>query len=342
MYRFGANVGKAIEEARRQVANLVGCYPHEVLFTSGATEANNAAIHGAVFGQSEKNHVITSQVEHSSVLGYCRYLEQYHNVRVAYLPVDRNGALDLDKLHQAITKETAVVSLMAANNETGVLFPTEDIARICSSRNVLFHSDAVQTAGKIPLQEILASANYISISGHKIGAPKGVGVLVIRDGAAFVPLIHGGKQQAGRRGGTDAVPGIIGLGTAADIANQNLSTWCSVRELRERFEEQLITRFRYAEVFGRNVARLPNTTNVRVPGLDGDAAVTFFDRAGICISSGSACLDSSISPSHVIQAMTGSYDEATECIRISTGVETTRNDLDDLLSQLEILDHLFR
>ncbi len=336
IYQLGRAAYRAIEDARRKVAALVDAEPEQVVFTSGATEANNAALHSAVFRDPAKRHVVTSAVEHSAVLAYCDYLERVHGVEITRLPVNAEGALDPDDLRQAIRNYTAVVSLMWANNETGVIWPMLELASVCTDAGVPLHTDAVQAVGKIPVSFRNAGLDFLTLSAHKIGGPKGVGALVVRDSESFLPLIHGGKQEAGRRGGTENVAQIVGLGKAAEIAmNQAFQCWGPIATLRDDFESAVMARIKGAQINGGRFARLPNTSNLYLPGLDGDAVVTFLDQQGICISSGSACLESAIAPSHVLLAMNGSHEQASESIRVSLGQESTVGELEQLLTALE-------
>ncbi len=318
-YRFGARAKAAVEKARAQVAALVNARPEEVVFTSCATEANNTAIHSALMANPAKRHVVTSQVEHSSVLHYCQELER-RGYEVTYLPVCSEGLLDLNQLERAIRPDTAVVSLMWANNETGVIWPVKAIGEICLRCGVLYHCDAVQAVGKIPVDFTGLPIQFLTLSGHKLGAPKGIGALVVRDGVYFHALILGGKQEAGRRGGTECVPLIVALGEAARIAQtRTYDDWARIAAIRDAFDYEILASVPSAYRNGAKNTRLPNTTNLGFTGCDNDALVTFCDRNGICISSGSACLESAISPSHVILSMTRSHDKASESIRVSIG-----------------------
>ena len=310
--------------------------PEQVVFTSGATEANNAALHSSVFRDRAKKHVVTSSVEHSAVLAYCDYLEKVHGVEVTRLPVDSKGELDPEKLRSVIREDTALVSLMWANNETGVIWPISKLAKICTEMGVPMHTDAVQAVGKIPLSFSQAGVGYLSLSGHKFGAPKGIGALIVHDHDSFLPFIYGGKQELGSRGGTENVANIVGLGKAVVIAaRHSTDRWEGVADLRSRFEREITTRIRGSRINGRGSLRLPNTSSVNLPSLDGESAVTYLDQMGICVSSGSACLESAITPSHVLMAMTGSYEIADESIRVSLGLETTADDLEKLIIALE-------
>ncbi|MEI7910343.1 MAG: cysteine desulfurase family protein [Verrucomicrobiota bacterium] len=334
IYGPGRLAKRAVEAAREQVAHLVGANPEQVIFTSGATEANNSAIHSSIFRDSSRRHLITSAVEHSAVLGYCDYLERTHGVAVTRLPVNRHGAIATADLIAALRPETALVSLMWANNETGVIWPIAEYASICAAAGVAFHTDAVQAIGKIPVHFGECGSSLLSLSGHKFGAPKGIGALVIAEPDNFVPLIYGGKQECGMRGGTESVPLIVALGAATISSKRGTDCWNEIGQLRDEFETSLIERIPSAMINGCESARLPNTSNIHLPGLDGDALVTFLDQQGICVSSGSACLESAITASHVIQAMTGSHERASESIRISLNHRTTSEELKSMLLSL--------
>ena len=321
-YRFGARLKGVIETARAQVAECIGAQPREVLFTSCATESNNAALHAALRSQPSKRHLITSAVEHSSVLAYCRALES-DGIRVTYLPVDRDGLLSLADLENALTPETAVVSLMWANNETGVLFPVAEIAQLCRARGVLFHCDAVQAVGKLPIQLRDLPVDYLSLSGHKLGAPKGVGALYVQRKAPWTPLLHGGHQERGRRGGTESVPLIVGLGTTAALARKKLAAYDrTLRPLRDALESGILAAIPGTQRNGHPDQRLANTTNLHFPGIESEALLLLLDSADLCASSGSACLADSPDPSHVLAAMKPG-PAAHQSIRFSLGLENT-------------------
>jgi cysteine desulfurase len=333
-YKFGAKLKSVVETAREQVAELIGAPSRDVIFTSCATESNNAAIAAAlrgpgvppVNGQSQtragrpchvKRHIVTSQVEHSSVLNYCMALEK-EGYRVTYLPVDREGLLNLADLEAAITDETAVVSLMWANNETGVLFPVERIAEICQSRGVLYHCDAVQAAAKVEIDVRKIPADYLSLTGHKFHAPKGIGALYVRRKSPFSPLVHGGHQERNRRGGTESVPLIVGMGKAAQLARKCLPDYeRKVRPLRDELEEGILRSIPNTELNGHKTQRLANTSNITFHGIESEALLILLDKEGICASSGSACLADSDEPSHVIKAMKPDSNGARQMIRFS-------------------------
>jgi len=305
------------------VAELIGAQASEIIFTSCATESNNAAIHAALKANPAKRHIITSAVEHSSVLNFCRTLE-YGGFRVTYLPVDHEGLLKLADLENALTDDTAVVSLMWANNETGVLFPVKEIAEMCRARGVLFHCDAVQAAGKIPINLREAPVDYLSITGHKLGAPKGVGALYVRRKTPFTSLIVGGHQERNQRGGTENVALIVGLGKACGLARQKLPEYDKkVRPLRDALEDGILHSVPHTELNGHKTQRLPNTSNLTFHGIESEALLILLDQEGICASSGAACLADSDEPSYVVQAMKSESAASRQMIRFSLGWENT-------------------
>jgi cysteine desulfurase len=349
-YRFGAKLKTVIETAREQVAGLIGASPREILFTSCATESNNAAINAALKANRERRHIVTSTVEHSSVLTCCQELQR-EGVRVTYLPVDRDGLLKLADLESAITEQTAVVSLMWANNETGVLFPVKEIAEMCRARSVLYHCDAVQAAGKVEIDVRKVQADYLSLTGHKFHAPKGVGALYVRRKSPFSPLIHGGHQERGLRGGTENVALIAALGKAAELARQKAPAYdAKVRPLRNALECAILGHplnrpsdtfsptgregrdegagIPGVELNGHPNHRLANTTNLTFHGIESQALLLLLDQEGICASSGSACLADSDEPSHVVKAMKPDTGASRQMIRFSLGLENTHKEVD--------------
>lgn len=322
-YSFGSQLKAEIEAARRAVAKLVNAGASEVVFTGSATEADNTALNAALSVHPGKRHLITSAVEHSAVLNHGVFLAT-QGVRVTRLPVDRDGLLDLAALETALTEDTALVSLMWANNETGVLFPVAEIAALCRRRGVPFHCDAVQAAGKLSIDLKAVPIDYLSLSAHKLGGPKGVGALVVRKGAPFAPHLHGGHQERGRRGGTENVAGIVGFGCAAELAAKELPDYAArVQPLRDRLEAELLARIPGAERNGHASLRLPNTTNLTFPGVESEAVLLLLDQAGICASAGSACLADSDEPSHVVRAMKPESAASRQMVRFSLGKETT-------------------
>jgi cysteine desulfurase len=330
-YKFGYKIKSAIETAREQVANLIGAHPMEVIFTSCATESNNTAIHAALKANPNKRHIVTSAVEHSSVLNYCMGLET-EGYRVTYLPVDREGLLNIADLENAITDETAIVSLMWANNETGVLFPVKEIAEICQSRGVLYHCDAVQAVGKVNINVENLSINYLSLTGHKFHAPKGIGALYVKRKTPVSPFVHGGHQERNLRGGTESVPLIVGMGKAAELARKHLSCYDEkVRPLRDTLEEGILNSMSNAELNGHKTQRLANTSNISFHDIESEALLILLDKEGICASSGSACLADSDEPSHVIRAMKPQSAASHQMVRFSLDASNPTTDVQTAL-----------
>jgi cysteine desulfurase len=327
-YGFAATARKAINLARERLAALLGCEPTEIVFTSGGTESNNSAINSAHKRETRGDHVITSAVEHSAVLRPCQDLAK-RGCHVSFLGVDRHGNLDLGELEGAIRPETALVSIMWANNETGVIFPTEKIAEICREKGVLFHTDAVQATGKIPMCLRDTAINFLSLSAHKFHGPKGVGALYVRRGTRFNPLIAGGGQENGRRGGTENVASIVGLGKAAELALKYVTEGaCDIRSMRDRFEKLVLSTISGTSVNGAEAARLSNTSSLSFEGIESSAALLLLDRQGICCSAGSACRTGSQKASHVLRAMNSSADGARRSLRFSFGRFNTEAQID--------------
>ena len=334
-YRFGARLRTALEKAREQVAGLIGCYAGEVLFTSCATESNNAALHAALKARPEKKHLVTSAVEHPSVLSYCMSLES-EGFRVTYLPVDRDGLLTLGDLEAAIRDDTAVVSIMWANNETGVLFPVKEIAEICRTRGVLFHCDAVQVAGKLAVDVTRVPVDYLSLTAHKFNGPKGVGALYVNRRAPFSPYLYGGHQERARRGGTENVALIVGMGVAAELARGKVAGYeARVRPLRDALEGRILAGVGGTELNGHPTLRLSNTSNITFNGVESDALLLLLDEEGICASSGSACFADSTEPSHVIRAMKPEAGEARQSVRLSLDVGFRSDDVTRVVAALQ-------
>ena len=326
-YKFGSKLKKVIEKARQQVAGLIAAEPREVIFTSCGTESNNTAIHAALQVNPSKRHIVTSAVEHSSVLNYCMALQK-QGYRVTHLPVSYEGLLRLDDLKNAITDETAVVSLMWANNETGVLFPVLEIAELCRAHGVLFHCDAVQAVGKVPINVRNLPVDYLSLTGHKLHAPKGIGALYVRRRSPFMPFVYGGHQEHNLRGGTENVALIAGMGKAAELASKSLTTYeQKVRPLRDSLEEGILKTTPNTELNGHKILRLANTTNISFQGIDSEALLLLLDKEGICASSGSACLADSDEPSHVIKAMKPESPASRQMIRFSLATSTEDKDI---------------
>ena len=318
-YRFGKNVAAALDLARERVAALLGCEPGEILFTSCGTESSNAAIHSALSLDRDRQHIITTRVEHSATLKTCELLAK-RGYEITWLGVDSQGQIDVRELEKAIRPDTALVSVMWANNETGVLFPTEEIADIVRSKGAFFHTDAVQAVGKIPISLADAKINFLSLSGHKLHCPKGVGVLYVNKRTKFTPFMTGGGQEKGRRAGTENVASIVGLGKACEVAGQFIEHENSeVRAWRDQFEEALLERVPGTQINGDRAHRLPNTSNLAFDGIDSEAVLMLLDDAGICCSSGSACTTGSVHASHVLKAMGFSDDRARSSLRFSFG-----------------------
>ncbi len=303
MHTFGGRIHGKIEEARARVAALIGADPQEIVFTSCGTESDNTALMSAVESFPQKRHVITTRVEHPAVLNFARYLSR-KGYRVTFLPVDGSGRLDRDAFLKALDDDTAIVSIMFANNETGVIFPIAELGEILREKGLIFHTDAVQAVGKLPVDAQKLNVDMLSLSGHKIHAPKGVGALYIRKGTRFHPYIIGGHQEHGRRAGTENVAPIIGLGKACELALRHLNAETdNPAALRDRLEETLLRICPNARVNGDTKNRLPNTTNISFEYVEGEAILLRLDEYGICASSGSACSSGSLEPSHVLRAM---------------------------------------
>jgi cysteine desulfurase len=316
-YAFAAKARKAVELARERLSALLRCEPSEIIFTSGGTESNNAVIHSALQFEPRGKHLVISSVEHSAVLRPCQDLEK-RGCHVTFLGVDRDGNVDVGQVEAAIRPETALVSIMWANNETGVLFPVERIAEICHRKGVLFHTDAVQAIGKIPIRLRDTAVNFLSLSAHKFHGPKGVGALYVNRRTRFTPLVAGGGQENGRRGGTENAAGIVGLGKAAELAGKHLiERKCSVRSMRDRFEKALLETVNGALVNGAGAARISNTSSLAFEGIESSAALLLLDRHRICCSAGSACRTGSQEASHVLRAMNPKGDGARRSLRFS-------------------------
>jgi cysteine desulfurase len=339
-YRFGSQVAKALQTAREQVALLIDCDPKEVIFTSCGTESDNAAIASAL-QTTGKRHVVTSNVEHSAIKNQCEHLER-QGYAVTRVPVREDGTIDPKEVEKAIRPDTAIVSLMWANNETGVLFPVQEIAHMCKAKEILFHTDAVQTPGKIPLKLKDSAIDFLSLSGHKLHAPKGVGVLFARRRTPFVPYVMGGHQEKGKRGGTENVASIVGLGRAAELALENLAHEQSeVKKLRDEFEKAVLEAIPDARVNGNREQRLPNTSSIAFIGADATAILTSLDQKGVCASAGSACTTGSLQPSHVLTAMKLSRESALGTIRFSFSRLNTKDEVNHVLTVLrEIIPHI--
>jgi len=334
MHTFGGQVEQKLREAREKVASLIGATPDEIVFTSCGTESDNTAIRSAIASYPDRKHIITTRVQHPAIKNLCEYLGK-HGYRVTYLPVDRQGRLNLDHLHKSLSNDTAIVSIMWANNETGVVFPIEEIAQVVRERGIVFHTDAVQAVGKIPVNVQKAPVDMLSISGHKIHAPKGVAALYVRRGAKFSPFLIGGHQERGRRGGTENVASIIGLGRACELAAGHIKEESGrVRYLRDKLENEILKRVPNAMVNGELEHRLPNTTSISFEYVEGEAILLMMNEFGICASSGSACTSGSLEPSHVLRAMGVPFTAAHGSIRFSLSIYNTEEEIDSIIEKL--------
>ncbi len=335
MHTFGDQAGKKVKEARQKVADLINADPEEIVFTSCGTESDNSAIYSAINAFPDKKHIVTSNVEHPAINNLYKLLEKKHGYRVTFVPVDEKGLLDTDLLYKSMTDDTAIVSCMWANNETGVLFPIEEIAKKAGEKGILFHTDAVQAAGKVPIDVKKIGVDMLSLSGHKIHAPKGIGVLYVKKGFKFSPFIIGGHQENGRRGGTENTVSIIGLGKACQLAKEQLSVVnTTVRELRDYLQTQLLEKIPSSSVNGDLDQRLPNTLSIGFDAVEGESILLMLDRDGICASSGSACTSGSLDPSHVLMAMKVPFKSAHGSIRFSLSHYNTKEEMDHIITSL--------
>ncbi len=334
MHFFGGQVQKKVDEARNRTAALLGAQPEEIVFTACGTESDNAAIRSALEIFPERRHIITTRVEHPAVLTVCRNLAK-RGYRVTELSVDGEGRLDLAELRTVIDADTAIVSVMFANNETGVVFPVEEIGAIVKEKGALFHTDAVQAVGKIPLNMADSTIDMLALSGHKLHAPKGTGALYLRKGVPFRPFMVGGHQERSRRAGTENTAGIIALGKACELAGRNLEIENTrVRDLRDRLEREIMSRIGNVQVNGGKAERLPNTVSVAFEFVEGEAILMLLSEKGICASSGSACTSGSLEPSHVLRAMGVPFTCAHGSIRFSLSRFTTDEDIDAIIREL--------
>ncbi|HOC58000.1 MAG TPA: cysteine desulfurase NifS [Verrucomicrobiota bacterium] len=333
-YTFGRQLAGHIDDARTRIAALIHAEPRDIIFTSCGTESNNSAIHSALATQPGKRHVLTTAVEHSANIKFCQLLQK-QGYAVTFLPVSPEGALDLRLLEESIRPDTAIVSVMWANNETGILFPVREIAAICRSKGVLFHTDAVQAAGKLAVDVRELDPDCLSLSAHKLHAPKGIGLLYLKRRVKYQPYIVGGGQEHGRRGGTENVANIVAFGRAAELALASLEQATTrVRALRDRLEEGILNNIPGTARNGAREPRLPNTSNIAFAGVEAEGILMLLDQAGICASSGSACTTGSLDPSHVLTAMGCSAARARGSIRFSLGIYNTEAEVDYVLKHL--------
>ena len=334
MHSFGGGLVVDIRRARTQVADLIGARPDEILFTSGGTESDATAIHAALQSNPDKRHIVTSRVEHPAIKTlFERY--QKNGYRVTFVPVDGEGRLDQDALLESLDNDTAIVSLMWANNETGVINPIDDLSGEVRARGILFHTDAVQTVGKIPIDVSRSGVDLLSMSAHKFHGPKGIGALYIRKGTKFKPMVVGGHQEGGRRAGTENVPGIVGMGQACELAGKNLAdVGTRVRQLRDTLEQALLQAVPRSMANGGQAERLPNTTSIAFEYVEGEARLLLMNEYGNCASSGSACTSGSLEPSHVLRAMGVPFTAAHGSIRYSLSHYTTREEVDYIVDKM--------
>ena len=335
MHVFGGKIHKYIDSARESVADLLGASdPREIIFTSCGTESDNTAIMSTVRSYPDKKHIITTKVEHPAIFNLCKYLETT-GYRVTYLNVDNGGMIDLNELKSSIDEDTALISVMYANNETGVIFPIEEIAEIARTRKVIFHTDAVQAVGKIPFKLTKLPMDLLSLSGHKLHAPKGVGALYVRKGTRFTPFLIGGHQEYSRRGGTENIASIVGLGVACRLAKISIEEeGARIKDLRDRLENTLLEKVPRTRLNGNKKKRLPNTSNIGFEFIEGEAILLMLDEKGIAASSGSACTSGSLSPSHVLRAMGIPFTFVQGSIRFSLSRYNTDGDIDYIIKHL--------
>ena len=334
IHTFGGAVGREIVLAREKVASLINADPGEIVFTSCGTESDSTAIWAAIRSNPDKKHIITTRVEHPAVKNLYEYLAK-NGYRATWVPVDKKGMLDLEYLYSCLTDDTAIVSIMWANNESGVIFPIEEITEKLRGQGIVFHSDAVQAVGKIPVDVRQTGMDMLSLSGHKIHAPKGIGALYVRKGTKFSPFLIGGHQERNRRGGTENVASIVGLGRAGELASEQLEEMNTrVKALRDRLEEGLLQNVPNTMRNGKKDLRLPNTTNISFEYVEGEAILLMMDQLGICASSGSACTSGSLEPSHVMRAMGVPFTAAHGSIRFSLSIYNTEKEVDFVVENL--------
>jgi cysteine desulfurase len=334
MHTFGGKVEYKLTEARTRIASLLGASPEEIILTSCGTESDSTAIRAAILSNPDKKHILTSRVEHPAVKNHYEYLSK-NGYRVTFVPVDRQGRLDLDYLYKNLSDNTALVSIMWANNESGVIFPIEEISKVVREKGIVFHTDAVQAVGKFPIDLKAIDIDMFSLSGHKLHGPKGVGALYVRRGTKYTPFIIGGHQEKGRRGGTENVASIIGLGKACELAAAHLSDNNNqVKQLRDKLENEILKRVSNTIINGDRNNRLPNTTSIAFEYVEGESILLMMDEFGICASSGSACTSGSLEPSHVLRAMGVPFTAAHGSIRFSLSKYNTEEEIDFIIEKL--------
>ncbi|MDQ7782918.1 MAG: cysteine desulfurase NifS [Desulfomonilaceae bacterium] len=335
MHSFGGNVARDVARAREHVAALLGAAPQEIVFTSGGTESDSTAILSALATMPHRKEIVATRVEHPAILNLCKHLARFKGYTVRWLSVDKDGMLDMDEVRSKITDQTAVVSVMWANNETGVIFPIQRIAEAAAEHGALMHTDAVQAVGKIPMDLASTDVSLLALSGHKFHGPKGIGALYVRKGTRFSPFVIGGHQEADRRGGTTNVPGVVGIGEAARLALAAIhDEYQRVGAMRDRLQEGLLQTIPSARVNGKIGSRLPNTLNIAFEFVEGEAILMRMDDKGICASSGSACTSGSLEPSHVLRAMGVPFTAVHGSIRFSLSRYTTDDEISYVIAEL--------
>ena len=342
LYSIGRSAKRAMEEARGKVANLINCKPSEIYFTGCGSESDNTALKGIAYAKkSQGNHIITSKIEHPAILNTCETLEK-QGFDVTYIGVDEDGIIDLEELNNAITDKTILISIMFANNEIGTIQPIEEISKIAKAHNIIFHTDAVQATGNIPIDVKKMEIDMLSMSGHKLYAPKGIGALYVKEGIEFERFMDGGHQERNKRSGTENVPGIVGLGKACEMADKNMEDHQKhLSELRDYYIKLVEEKIPYVKLNGSRKKRLPGNANFSYRFVDGEALLLNLDMKGICASSGSACTSGTSNPSHVLSAIGLSHDMAQGALRVSFGEENTKEDVDYLVDNLvEIVERL--
>ncbi len=335
LYTIGRYTKRAIEKARKQVANLINCNSNEIYFTGSGTESDNTALKGIAYANKVKgNHIITSKIEHPAILNACKTLEK-QGFKVSYINVDKDGIINIQELVNSITKDTILISVMFANNEIGTIEPIEKISAIAKKYNIIFHTDAVQAVGNVPIDVKSLGIDLLSLSGHKINGPKGVGALYVKTGINFDRIMDGGGQEKKKRSGTENVAGIVGLGKAAEISQKNMQKHINkLLDLREYFIKQIEEKIPEAKLNGSRKGRLPGNTNFSFKNIDGQTLLLKLDEKGICVSSGSACSAGNSNPSHVLVAIGASKEWAKGTIRVTFGEENTKEEIDYLVENI--------
>jgi cysteine desulfurase len=336
LHWFGQEARRIVDRSRKRVSKLIGAAPHEIIFTSGGTESNNQAVCGIAehFGD-QKRHIITTAIEHQALLHPCSYMEQ-RGFEVTYLPVDENGLLDPQEVGRSLREDTALVSVMMANNDVGTIQPLAEVSAMAKARGVLVHTDAVQAVGKIPVNVEALGVDLLSFSGHKLYGPKGIGALYVRQGTPLQPILYGGHQERRLRAGTENVPAIAGFGKACELATERVEQRDElIRSLRDRFESLVLERIDEVRINGHNLHRLPNTSNLSFAGVDGEMLAINLDLAGIAVSTGAACSSADHEPSHVLVAMGRTAEEALSSVRFSFGLANISDDVSYIVDALE-------